>query len=149
MTVVIQRARSMANRLSWLPPLLARITVGFVFAQSGWGKLHHLDKVIGYFTDLGIPFPVFQAYLVAASELLFGSWVIVGFLTRLAVLPLIVVMAVALATAKASEITGVTDLFGISEFLYTVLLFWLFVNGPGILSLDWIIARKIGLRSND
>src|SRR2546421_417787 len=46
-----------AGRLSWLPPTLARLAVGVVFAGTGWGKLHHLDKITSFFADLGIPAP--------------------------------------------------------------------------------------------
>jgi len=30
---------AVASRLTWLAPLLARVTVGWVFATTGWGKL--------------------------------------------------------------------------------------------------------------
>ena len=46
---------------SWLSPTVARLTVGLVFFQSGWGKLHDLAKVTDYFTELGLPAPAFQA----------------------------------------------------------------------------------------
>jgi putative oxidoreductase len=40
-----------------LPPLVARITVGYVFLIAGWGKLLNPPKVTEYFTELGIPLP--------------------------------------------------------------------------------------------
>ena len=47
-----------ARYLSWLGPLFARITVGWVFLLSGWGKLHHLPLVIENFRESwGIPYP--------------------------------------------------------------------------------------------
>src|ERR1051325_9033505 len=52
---------SVAAKLDWLPGLLSRLTIGGVFIQSGWGKLHHLDKVVQFFTSLGIPAPQIQA----------------------------------------------------------------------------------------
>ena len=49
------------SHLEWLPQLVTRITIGWVFIESGWGKLHNLDRVIGYFQSLGIPAPAIQA----------------------------------------------------------------------------------------
>ena len=58
---------SVSRRLRWLPPSVARLTVGWVFLQSGWGKLQNLPKVVGFFTELGIPAPQFQAPLAGSS----------------------------------------------------------------------------------
>ena len=88
-----------AGRLSWLPPTLARLAVGVVFAGTGWGKLHHLDKITSFFADLGIPAPGFNAVLVGSAELICGVLLLIGLFTRLASLPLIVVMAVAIPHA--------------------------------------------------
>ena len=52
---------AVSDRLKWLPPTVARITVGWIFLQSGWGKLHNLPKVVSFFAELGIPAPQFQA----------------------------------------------------------------------------------------
>src|SRR5262245_13948687 len=81
---------AIAERLAWLAPLLARITVGWVFAMTGWGKLHSLQKVIDYFTDIGIPYPQIQAPFASANELVCGLLVLLGLATRVASIPLIV-----------------------------------------------------------
>jgi putative oxidoreductase len=125
-----------------LPPLLARLTVGTVFLQSGWGKLHDLEKVIGYFTDLGIPYPTVQAPFVATVELVGGLFLLLGFATRLSCIPLIATMVVAIATALAPDLASWTDIFSLSEFLYIVLMTWLFLSGPGPFSVDQIIRKK-------
>jgi len=57
---------SAAGRLSWIGPTLARLTLGAVFIGTGWGKLHDLDKVTGFFTELGIPAPGFNALLASS-----------------------------------------------------------------------------------
>ena len=46
-----------ASHFLWAGPLIARLTVGYVFMLTGWGKLQNLDRVTEYFTSLGIPFP--------------------------------------------------------------------------------------------
>ena len=133
----------LVEKLSWLPPALARISVGWSFAEGGWGKLHNLEKVIAYFTELGIPAPQLQAPFVAAVELGGGVLLLLGLGTRFASVPLIATMAVAIATAKASELESWTDVFATTEFLYVVIFVWLVIAGAGPLSLDALILRKL------
>src|SRR5262245_51867472 len=99
-----QRTESGSQKVAWLAPLLARITVGVVFAQTGWGKLNSLGNVTEFFTTLGIPAPGFNAALVATTELVGGLSILVGLGARFAALPLSFTMIVAILTAKRSEI---------------------------------------------
>jgi putative oxidoreductase len=130
--------------LGWLPPLLARITIGYVFIEAGWGKLHHLDSVTQFFVSLGIPLAQIQAPVVSFLEFFCGVLILVGFLTRLASLPLIGTMVVAITTAKIKALTGLSALFGFIEYLYIVLLVWLLIEGAGALSLDKLISKILG-----
>jgi putative oxidoreductase len=139
----LPRAQASTRRVEFLAPLLARATVGFAFVESGWGKVHNLETVAGYFTELGIPAPQFQATFVSFVELICGSLVLVGLATRIAAVPLIGTMIVALITAKAADISGFSDLIGTIEFCYAVLLAWLAFAGPGKASLDHLIARRL------
>ncbi len=120
---------------------MARIVVGLVFVVSGWGKLQHLDKVTAFFTGLGIPLAGIQAPFVALVELIGGALLLVGAFTQLASLPLIGVMVVAIITAKRDDISGFTDLFGLSEFLYIVLFIYLAVLGAGKCSVDALLRK--------
>ena len=131
---------SIADRLSFLGPTLARLTLGVVFLGTGWGKLHSLDKVTGFFTELGIPAPGFNAVLAASAEFVCGGLLLVGLLTRLAAIPLIITMIVAILTAKRGDLHGISDLLGFEEWTYIVLAIWIAVAGPGPLSLDRILA---------
>jgi putative oxidoreductase len=144
------RARALASHaaqgLGWFPPLLARLAVGLVFAVSGWGKLHNLGQVTAFFGDLGIPAPAFNAALVAGTELVCGALVLVGVLSRLAALPLAGVMTVAILTARREDISSLTDLFGLMEFGFLVLLVWIAVAGPGPVALERL-ARGLARRS--
>jgi putative oxidoreductase len=136
-------SKALCERLAFAPPLLARLVIGVVFTHSGWGKLHNLDQVARFFASLGVPFPELQAPFVASVELVCGAAVLAGFATRLAAIPLIGTMGVALATALASKISDANALFGLAEFLYIVLLVQLSVGGAGALSLDRFVARWI------
>lgn len=142
MKTIIEALKQLTLKISWLPPLFARITIGVVFIESGWGKLHNIEKVVGYFESLGIPFANIQAPMVAAIEFGAGLFLLAGIATRIAAVPLIAIMTVAIATAKAEEITMTSDIFGFSEFLYIVLLLWLAVSGPGKISFDHVIFKK-------
>ena len=133
---------TVASRLRWLPPTVARLTIGWVFLQTGWGKLHDLPKVVGFFTELGIPAPQIQAPLAATAEFVCGALILIGLFTRVATLPLIVTMTVAILTAKKADIHELSDLFGMGEYLYIVILLWLGAYGAGPISLDRFFARR-------
>jgi len=129
------------NAVGWLPPTLARLTVGWIFFQSGWGKLHDLVKVTEYFTELGLPAPAFQATLASTAEFVCGGLLLLGLATRLAVVPLIITMIVAIRTALWDQVDSLGSLFGLAEFLYIALLVWLGTSGAGPLSVDALIER--------
>jgi putative oxidoreductase len=137
------RALEMLGRLRWVAPLLGRLSVGLLFMSTGWGKVHDLAKVTHFFQELGIPAPAFQAVLVGYSELICGSLLVVGLLTRLATVPLIISMIVAILTAKRNDLHGLFDLVGFDEFTYLTVLVILAIIGPGDASLDHAIVRKL------
>ncbi len=142
----LQYCQIIMNNLNILPrefpQVLTRITLGWIFLESGWGKLHHLDKVITYFNDLGIPFANIQGPIVAGTELVAGLFLLIGLMTRFASLPLIAIMTVAILKAKLSDISTLSDLFSASEFLYILLLMWILVSGAGLFSIDQFTFEK-------
>ena len=133
---------SATSKLSWLPGILSRVAIGVVFIESGWGKLHHLDKVVQFFASLGIPAPQLQAPFVAGVELVGGTLVLIGLFTRVASVPLIGTMIVAILTAKRADIHELGDLMFMPEYLFILLLLWLIVKGAGALSTDNALAKK-------
>lgn len=130
-----------ASKLSWAPPLLVRLALGTVFATSGWGKLHNLEKVTQFFAELGIPAANLQAPFVAGVEFVGGILLLAGLMTRLTAIPLMATMVVAIVTAKMSEVGGIVDFLSLVEFLYFAALFWLFTAGPGAVSADRFICK--------
>jgi len=143
LAAIRHRLLTVAAHLAFLPPLLARVVVGAVFASTGWGKLHNLEQVTGFFRDLGIPSPELLTPFVAGTELVCGTLILVGLAARLAAVPLIVTMLVAIRTAVWPDASGVLDLFGKVEALYVVLFAWIAVAGPGPVSLDALVARRL------
>jgi putative oxidoreductase len=136
MKKILNKLNKIASSFYDFAPLLARIVVGYIFIESGWGKLHHLENVVGFFRELGIPAPELQAPFVAGVELVGGVLILFGLLTRISAVPLVGTMVVAIITAKKEDISSLSDLFATSEFLYIVLFVWLIVAGAGKYSLD-------------
>ncbi|MGH7294578.1 MAG: DoxX family protein [Polyangiaceae bacterium] len=138
---------AIAGKLAWLPPLLARAVVGFIFVESGWGKLHNLSFIIDRFREWGIPYPQIQAPFSAGTELVCGALLLAGLLSRIAAVPLVVVMIVAICKVKLDPTSTLDDFLGFEEFHYILLLLWIAIAGPGPISLDRIAGPWIARRS--
>lgn len=136
------------TELVWMPILLARVSEGYMFASSGWGKLHHLEKFVNEFRSLGIPAPSLQAPLVATLELVGGTALILGLGSRVFAAMLSGTMVVALLTARLKEpgAANPSNLFYLSEWLLFVVLVWIVFAGPGKASLDHLLKRKLTKR---
>jgi putative oxidoreductase len=81
--------------------LLVRLVVGFVFLSEGIQKFLFQDALgIGRFARIGLPFPHFLGYFVPTFEVGCGVLVLAGLLTRLASIPLTIIMLVAIASTK-------------------------------------------------
>jgi putative oxidoreductase len=143
-TGALDKARKTADKVAFLGPTLARLTVGLVFIGTGWGKLHSIPDVTEFFTSLGIPFPGFHSRLVAGVEFFGGLLILAGLGTRLVALPMAFTMVIAILTAKRADITGLTALVGFEEWSYLVFFLWLALAGAGKLSLDALIMKLRG-----
>jgi putative oxidoreductase len=136
---LIDWPRGVARHLTWLAPLFARITVGWVFPWSGWGKLNNLPQIIENFIGWGIPFPHFLTPLTAGIEFFGGLFLLLGFLTRISAGALGVTMIVAIKAARWGEVDSLETLLGFDEFEYLALFLWLAIAGPGVVSIDhWL-----------
>jgi uncharacterized membrane protein YphA (DoxX/SURF4 family) len=81
--------------------ILIRLMVGAVFLSEGLQKFLFPDQLgAGRFLKIGLPMPEMLGPFVSTFELVCGSLVLLGLLTRLAVVPLLVIMAVALIATK-------------------------------------------------
>lgn len=81
--------------------ILIRLMVGLVFLSEGIQKFLFADTLgAGRFEKTGLPFPEFFGSFVGIFEILCGTLVLFGFFTRLAVVPLIIIMLIAIATTK-------------------------------------------------
>ena len=81
--------------------VLIRLVVGGIFLSEGIQKFLFPDaQGVGRFIKIGIPTPEFFAPFVGVVEIIGGTLLIAGLLTRLAAIPLIIDMLVAIATTK-------------------------------------------------
>ena len=126
---------------AWLPPLAARLVVGWTFMWSGWEKLNALPQITQNFIDWGIPLPHVLAPFVSGVEFVGGVLLLLGLFTRIAAVPLVVVMIVAVLSAKLNQVDSLETLLGFEEIAYMALFGWLAVAGPGPVSLDWLLQR--------
>ena len=139
-TVLYDWPRIVTGWFTWLPPLAIRIVVGWVFLWSGWEKLHALPRMIQNFREWGIPAPEILTPLASGIEFVGGLLLLVGLFTRLASIPMMVVMLVAIASAKWGDVDSLETLLGFEEISYFVMFGYLAVAGPGPLSLDhWVL----------
>ena len=144
------RATRILNLLQ-SPLLLAiRLYWGWQLSQDGWGKLTHLDKVTDYFTTLSLPAPHATAVFVALVELIGGALFFLGLSTRLVSLVLFVNMTVAFLAAEKDAFLSVLsdpDKFqaasAYNDWFAALLILML---GPGLFSLDHLLARRRALR---
>jgi putative oxidoreductase len=142
MTIFYDWSRAVASYLTWLAPLAVRIVVGWVFLWSGWGKLQVLPRMIDNFREWGIPFPEALTPFVSGMEFLGGLFLLIGLLTRLMSVPMMVIMVVAIISAKWADVDSLETLLGFEEVSYFVMFAWLGIAGPGPISLDHLILKK-------
>jgi putative oxidoreductase len=129
------------------PFLLAvRLYWGWQFVQSGWGKLHHLDKITSFFTTLNIPLPALNAHFISGLEFIGGILMIVGFGARLTAPLLAGNMLVAYWTADREALFSVFSdpgKFYVAHpytFLFASAIVLVF--GAGLFSVDALLVRR-------
>ncbi len=138
---LINGPERLSAHFAWLPPLFARLAVGWVFLWSGWGKLNALPFVTQNFIEWGIPCPRILTPFVSGVEFVGGLLLLLGLFTRIAAAPLIVVMIVAIVSAKWGDVDSLETLLGFEEVAYMALFGWLAVAGPGPISLDRLLQN--------
>ncbi len=126
--------------------LLVRILVGWVFVSEGIQKfLFPAQLGVGRFEKIGIPFPNFMAHFVGSVEILCGTLLLLGLFTRLAAIPLLVVILVAIASTKIPMIAkaGMWSMLHEvrTDFSMLLGLAFLLITGAGTLALDAAIRR--------
>src|SRR6266404_3843326 len=131
--------------------LLIRILVGWVFLSEGIQKFLFPDSLgAGRFVKIGIPWPQVMAPFVGVVEIVCGALLLVGLMTRLAAIPLLIDICVALYSTNIFTLTKNGFWSTLHEARTDVsmllgLIFLLLVGG-GTLSLDARFSAKAASR---
>ena len=133
------------------PLLLAiRLYWGWSFAQTGWGKLTHLERTAAYLADLNLPVTRLNAIMAGSTECFGGLLLALGLFARPVSVPLVFCMGVAYATADREAVQAIFsdhDKFtGAAPFLFLLAALIVLAFGPGRLSLDVLLSRKAGAK---
>ncbi len=127
---------------------LIRFMVGFIFFTEGVQKFlfPHL-RGAGRFEDMGLPAPEFLSYFVASFEVLCGAMILLGLLTRLAAIPIIFIMVVAIVVVKLPVLMDENFwvMLYITKIDFAMLIgaIYLFIEGSGRWSVDNKLFYKV------
>lgn len=157
----------MNNQINWVlhPPvdgpraaILIRVMAGTVFLWEGIIKFVFANQGVGRFTKLGFPAPHFTATADAWFEIIGGTLLIAGLLTRVIAIPFIIEMLVAMASTKIPMYLGTSPLplppvppqIGFwavlheirSEYAQLASCAFLMLAGPGRWSIDAMLSRR-------
>lgn len=122
--------------------LVLRIWFGLsMLVLHGWGKLVNHAELAQTFPDLFGFGPAVSAYLAIMAEVFCAALVVVGFATRLALIPLIITMGVAFFIAHGGALTGENS--GELAFMYLGGYIALLLAGPGRFSVDHHLCRSM------
>jgi putative oxidoreductase len=126
--------------------ILIRLSVGLIFLTQGILKYTDPHWGVLRFTRIGFPFPDFTAHFVGAFEIVFGLFLTIGLLTRMAAVPLLIINLTAIATTKIPELFRPEQGFwfmvsdGRTDFAMLMGILFLLIVGAGMFSVD---ARRV------
>lgn len=138
-------AYTLLNRAQSPLLLLIRLYWGYQFAQSGWGRLHHISNAADFFASLGLPQPYLTVIVVSVIEFVGGIFFALGLGSRMVALILFLDMTVAYWTADREAFGHIFNDPG-KFYIADPYTFWfasllVLVFGAGYFALDTIANR--------
>jgi putative oxidoreductase len=145
---ILDRITNADNRAT---TVLIRILVGSVFLSEGIQKFLYPDKVgAGRFERIGFQNPELLANFVGVTEIAFGCFLLLGFLTRLTVLPIIIIMLTAITTTKIPILleSGFWKMAhdARTDFSMLTCSIFLLIEGGGRWSLDQVLRKHFNFK---
>jgi len=128
--------------------IIIRLVVGLIFLSEGIQKYLYPGLIgTGRFEKIGFTDPAFWAYFTGAFEIVCGILILIGLLTRLASIPLFIVMITAFVTTKW-PILMEKGFWAMAheyrtDFAMTLLLIYLLIYGSGRWSVDSEIDKPL------
>lgn len=128
------------------PFLLAvRLYWGWQLIQSGWGKLHNLQKVTEFFTSLNLPMPAQMAVFISCVEFFGGIFLAIGLLSRLTALVLTVNLIMAYITADKEALHSIFSdpdkFYAAAPYTFLIASLIVLIFGPGKICVDAVLKR--------
>lgn len=134
-----------ASRLQSPFLLFVRLYWGWQLAQSGWGKLHHLDKVAEFFGTLNLPMPAQMAVFISCVEFFGGIFFALGLFSRMTSLVLVINMLMAYITADREAFLSFfsdPDKFSAAApYVFLIASLIVLIFGPGKFCVDYLLRR--------
>lgn len=124
-----------------------RLAVGLIFFTQGILKYTDPNMGVNRFTRIGFPHPYFTAHFTGTFEIVCGFLVLIGLITRIAAIPLLIVICTAIATTKIPELSRPNQGFWFmvsdarTDFAMLMCLLFLLRAGAGLLSADASISK--------
>lgn len=123
--------------------LLLRFVLAYGFLTPAMLKWKDIGGIADWFGQIGIPFPLLNAYLAASTETLGVVLLTAGFGTRIISIPLIITMMVAIKTVHLTNgFEAGNNGFEIPLY-YIIMLLILIVRGAGNISFDHFVSKKL------
>jgi len=127
--------------------ILIRLMVGSIFLSEGIQKfLFPVIRGAGRFEKIGLPLPEFLGSFVGAVEIVCGTLILLGLFTRLASIPTLIIMLVAIATTKSEVLVndGIWVMMHGSRTDLSMLLgsIFLIIKGGGDCSIDKKLSKN-------
>jgi putative oxidoreductase len=128
--------------------LLVRLYWGWQLIESGWGKLHHLDKVTEFFGSLNLPMPAQTALAISSLEFFGGIFLAIGLLSRLTALVLTINMLMAYITADREALLSIFSdpdkFYAAAPYTFLIASLISLIFGPGRIAVDSLIKIPTG-----
>ncbi len=162
----------LTEKLKSVSLLGLRLILAYTFLTPAIMKLSDIDSTALWFGSMGIPFPTLNAYMAAGTEMAGVVLLTLGLFSRLISIPLLVTMLVAFITVHGgngfnviSETVQFTGAYVNGEMVegtvvllqngyenilyYSLMLFIILTHGPGVLSIDHFISKKMNEKRED
>ena len=125
--------------------LVIRLYWGWQMFVSGHAHLSDVPTMVERFQKWGVPFPTFNVYVSGYTESICGILLLLGLASRIITIPLIINFCVAYLTASRDTLLNIfkdPDSFvSDAAFLFLLASLIVFIFGPGVFSLDWVIGK--------
>ena len=145
------RTFALASHLQSPFLLLVRLYWGWQLAQSGWGKLHHLDNVAEFFGTLNLPHPAQMALAISCLEFFGGILFAIGLFSRLISLVLTINMVMAYVTADREALLSFFSdpdkFYAAAPYVFLIASLIILIFGPGKFCVDHLLRRFAHLPS--